>query len=58
MEQFLPENVPLRHLLNKETLFICAFKEVNDWAHNTKIDIKMDTKIVSDKSKTAYKLTI
>ena len=35
-EQFLHENVPLKHLLNEETLFMSwqrsAIKEVNDWA--------------------------
>ena len=37
-EQFLQENVPLRHLLNEETLLMClqrsAIKEVNDWTLN------------------------
>ena len=36
MEHFLQGNVPLRHLLNEETLFMSrlkfAIKEVNDWA--------------------------
>ena len=35
MEQFLQGNVPLRHLLNEDTLFISwqrsAFNDVNDW---------------------------
>ena len=38
MEQFLQGNVPLRHLLNEETLFMSwrgsAIKEVNDWNLN------------------------
>ena len=37
-EHFLHENVSLRHLLNKETLFLSwrrsAIKEVNDWSHS------------------------
>ena len=36
MEQFLQGNVPLRHLLNEETLYMywqrSAIIEVNDWA--------------------------
>ena len=38
MEQFLQGNIPLRHLLNAETLFMSwrrsAIKDVNDWAKN------------------------
>ena len=45
MKQFLPGNIPLRHLLIKETLFMSwwrsAMKEVNDWAMYSFLSLKI-----------------
>ena len=49
MEQFPQGNVPLRHLLNEETLFMSwrrsVIKEVNDFALRTKIS--WDTRLMN-----------
>ena len=46
MEQFLQGNVPLRHLLNEETLFISwrisAFNEVNDMSQYVPRTVEME----------------
>ena len=46
MENFLQENVPLRHLLKSKPPFMSwrrsAFNEVNDWDHSDTFDIQDD----------------